>query len=130
MPRSRALASTATKRTGQPQHGAAPAPARPVGPAAAVAPTGSVPESPDRAPSPPAAGAGTRRGATKAAQRGRLYTVQAGDSLWSIAAERLGRGASPAQVAAMVQRLWELNAETISSGDPDLIVPGQRLRLA
>jgi len=32
--------------------------------------------------------------------------------------------------AAMVQRLWELNGETISSGDPDLILPGQRLRIA
>lgn len=129
-PRSPAKRTTGTQRTAQPQHGAAPAPARPVSPAAKVAPTGSVPESPDRAPNPPAARAATQRGATKAAQRGRLYTVQAGDSLWSIAARRLGPDSSPAQVAAVVQRLWQLNAETISSGDPDLIVPGQRLRLA
>jgi len=56
--------------------------------------------------------------------------VKAGDSLWSIAANRLRPGASPARIAALVEQLWQLNAETISSGDPDLILPGQRPRLA
>jgi hypothetical protein len=29
----------------------------------------------------------------------------------------------------VVDQLWDLNAETIGTGDPDLIVTGQSLRL-
>ncbi len=57
------------------------------------------------------------------------YRVQAGDSLWSIATRQLGPGASPARVARQVERLWMLNGDRIATGDPDLIIAGQTLRL-
>ena len=41
----------------------------------------------------------------------------------------LGDGASDAQIAATVHDLWELNADVIGTGDPDLILPGQRLKM-
>jgi nucleoid-associated protein YgaU len=55
--------------------------------------------------------------------------VKAGQSLWLIAESVLGDGASDAQIATEVERLWQLNAERIGTGDPDLIYPGQELRL-
>ena len=55
--------------------------------------------------------------------------VQAGESLWSIAAALLGPDASSAEIARAVRRLWELNSERIGSGDPDVIMVGERLRL-
>ena len=60
---------------------------------------------------------------------GDTYIVRPGDSLWSIARRLLGRGASPADVAREVNRLWELNRERIATGDPDLLMVGTRLRL-
>lgn len=54
--------------------------------------------------------------------------VQPGDSLWSIAARRLGRGASPQAITAEWQQIYALNREIIGS-DPELIEPGQRLAL-
>jgi nucleoid-associated protein YgaU len=57
------------------------------------------------------------------------YRVQAGDSLWRIAARRLGGDASDAQTAREVNRLWQLNQQQIGTGDPDLIFPGQTLRM-
>jgi nucleoid-associated protein YgaU len=50
--------------------------------------------------------------------------VQPGDSLWSIAQDRLGAGASPQEVLREVDRLWSLNGLE----DPDLIYAGQHLR--
>jgi nucleoid-associated protein YgaU len=55
--------------------------------------------------------------------------VRRGDSLWSIARAQLGGDASNARIAAEVQRLWALNARRIGTCDPNLIFPGQRLRL-
>ena len=55
--------------------------------------------------------------------------VRSGESLWSIAADRLGPGATNAETAREVQRLWDLNADTIGTGDPDLLIAGQKLRL-
>jgi nucleoid-associated protein YgaU len=55
--------------------------------------------------------------------------VQAGESLWSIARDRLGGGASVAEISAEVKRIWDLNADSIGTGDPDLLMAGQRLRL-
>jgi hypothetical protein len=46
-----------------------------------------------------------------------------------IAADHLGPGATNAQIATEVRRLWRLNAATIGSGDPNVIMPGQRLAL-
>jgi LysM domain len=60
---------------------------------------------------------------------GRVHVVSSGESLWSIAAALLGDGASPGQVATMVDRLWSINADRIRSGEPDLIRPGERLIL-
>ena len=60
---------------------------------------------------------------------GSTHTVRAGDSLWGIASARLGPGASAAQIAREVQRLWDLNARAIGTGDPDLLGVGVRLRL-
>jgi nucleoid-associated protein YgaU len=61
--------------------------------------------------------------------RGHTYTVRPGDSLWSIARRLLGQGASPADIAREVSRLWELNRERIATGDPDLLMVGTKLRL-
>ncbi|MCA1679584.1 MAG: LysM peptidoglycan-binding domain-containing protein [Actinobacteria bacterium] len=57
------------------------------------------------------------------------YLVRSGDSLWSIAKRLRGPRASTAQVAREVNRLWHLNADRIGTGDPNLIMPGQTLRL-
>lgn len=46
-----------------------------------------------------------------------------------IAESLLGEQANDAQVAAEVERLWQLNADRIGTGNPDLIYPGQELRL-
>jgi LysM domain len=67
---------------------------------------------------------------TSAADRGeRVHVVRPGESLWTIAQGLLGPDASATSIAAEVARLWELNRELIPSGDPDLIVVGQDLRL-
>lgn len=63
------------------------------------------------------------------ARTGTTYVVERGDTLWSVAAARLGHDPAPAKVAAEVERLWSLNAEAINTGSPDLILVGQVLRL-
>jgi hypothetical protein len=55
--------------------------------------------------------------------------VEPGDSLWAIAQERLGAGATPQQVAEEVERIHALNRGRIAD-DPNLLFPGQELRLA
>jgi hypothetical protein len=55
--------------------------------------------------------------------------VEEGDSLWSIASDLLGPGATPAQIAREVERLWQLNKGRIASGKPDLLMPGEALIL-
>jgi nucleoid-associated protein YgaU len=62
-------------------------------------------------------------------RRMRFHVVRRGESLWSIASARLGRGASSAAVAGEVARLWALNRARIATGDPDLLPVGVRLRL-
>jgi hypothetical protein len=59
----------------------------------------------------------------------RFHVVESGESLWSIAADLLGPGASPAAIASEVHRLWELNEARIGTGDPDLLAVGVKLRL-
>ena len=85
-------------------------------------------------PGPSAGGGSTAPGAgarvvAKSSASGRTHTVRAGETLWSIAAARLGAGASAAQIAREVQRLWNLNASAIGTGDPSLIGVGVVLRL-
>jgi hypothetical protein len=60
---------------------------------------------------------------------GGTYVVRPGDSLWSIATRLLGPGASAAEIAEEVNRLWELNKDRIGTDDPDLLRVGTELRL-
>ena len=53
-----------------------------------------------------------RRSAPRAAAADR-HLVRAGDNLWSIASERLGAGASDAQVASYWRRLVAVNRPTL-----------------
>ncbi len=55
--------------------------------------------------------------------------VEPGQSLWAIAQGLVREPAGIAEVAFEVGRLWRLNAARIGTGDPDLIFPGQALRL-
>jgi hypothetical protein len=84
------------------------------GPAARARPTGSAPVA---LVSPP-----PRRHVSPAAG----IVVRAGDSLWTLAARRLGPGASAAEIAVAWPRLYAANRAVIGT-DPDLIHPGQRL---
>jgi resuscitation-promoting factor RpfA len=52
--------------------------------------------------------------------------VRAGDSLWRIAAQRLGGHASSAEIAAAWPRWYAANRPVIGA-DPDLITPGEHL---
>src|SRR5918998_2787618 len=55
--------------------------------------------------------------------------VKPGDSLWSIAQERLGPNAPPNLIYQEVGRIFELNRGRIGD-DPNLLFPGQELWLA
>ena len=61
------------------------------------------------------------------------YTVQPGDHLWSITAayldSHLGRTASVEEIAPLWHEVVEINRDTVVSGDPSLIFPGERIRL-
>ena len=71
---------------------------------------------PDRATTVEPAGVPTTSG----------HLVQAGESLWSIAADALPPEATAVQVAGSSTAWYEANRTTIGS-DPDLIRPGQQL---
>lgn len=58
-----------------------------------------------------------------------VHVVRRAESLWSIAADALGAGASAASIAREVNRLWDLNRDRIGTGDRDLILVGTRLTL-
>ncbi|MFC7493834.1 MULTISPECIES: LysM peptidoglycan-binding domain-containing protein [unclassified Nocardioides] len=96
----------------------------------AAAPAQATPGRPQesRVAQPTAAVAGLfpDRGAAKPSPA--VVTVGAGDSLWAIAAERLGPGASGAEVDAEWRRVYALNRTEVGP-DPDLIHPAQRLRM-
>lgn len=62
------------------------------------------------------------------APRSRTVVVEPGDTLWALAAASLPTGASNADVAARVALLHRTNRATVGP-DPDLILPGQELRL-
>lgn len=89
----------------------------------AVAQTGSRPS-----PAPVVADRPTNRPAhrhTPLASAGAVapITVRAGDSLWSIAADRLGPGADVAAIDAAWRELYAVNVDAIGT-DADLILPG------
>lgn len=94
-----------------------PAPAQ-----VAVAPAAPPAPVPAPAPAPPREIVAVAQ--SHAAGTGSL-TVRAGDSLWSIAQDRLGSGASAQRILREVDRLWSLNG----LDDPDLIYAGQQLRV-
>lgn len=77
-------------------------------PGAATSPLSSAPRGPDAA--------------------GLVVHVQPGDCLWSIAASQLGPHATDPDIDGHWRRIYALNREVIGS-DPDLIYPGQTLRL-
>jgi hypothetical protein len=60
------------------------------------------------------------------AGRSPTIRVRTGDSLWSIASDIAGPGASNARIAAGVSDLYRLNQPVIGP-DPDLIHPGTEL---
>lgn len=57
-----------------------------------------------------------------------IHVVTRGESLWRIAAARLGPGATDAQIARAWPSLYAANKPLIGD-DPGLIFPGQRLRI-
>jgi len=56
------------------------------------------------------------------------YVVRGGDSLWAIARDHLGEPGSAADIEAYVDRLYADNRSVVGA-DPDLIRPGQHLRM-
>lgn len=72
---------------------------------------------------------GTRTAAARASPRraGAAITVAPGDTLWDIAARATGAGASVTAIAASWPRWYAANRAVIGP-DPDVILPGQRLR--
>ena len=107
------------------------APSAPAGPQGSVVGDTSSPVGPvsSAASGGPSSTAGHPAKAAAISESAESYLVRPGDSLWSIAKRLLGPEASTAQVAREVHRLWTLNAERIGTGDPDLIMVGQTLRL-
>ncbi|MDC0948610.1 peptidoglycan-binding protein LysM [Gammaproteobacteria bacterium] len=63
---------------------------------------------------------GSAADAIAAATSGNYYEIQKGDTLWKIAADNLGNGARYTEI-------FEANREVIK--DPDLIYPGQKIRI-
>jgi nucleoid-associated protein YgaU len=57
-----------------------------------------------------------------------VHVVRSGDSLWDIAAADLGGRPDTARIAAHWHRIYRLN-RTVVGPDPDLIHPGQELRM-
>lgn len=115
------------------------APVRPVGPVRALllAACGVAvlagPATADPAPTTPSTLAGLPfpdrpTGDGGSADSDRTVVVRPGDSLWAISARTLGPGARAADVASYGRRVHLLNAAVIGP-DPDLVHPGQRLRL-
>ena len=58
----------------------------------------------------------------------RRVEVRPGDSLWRLSAKASGKTATDQQVARLVTRTYRANRHVIGV-DPDLIQPGQRLRI-
>lgn len=77
-------------------------------------------------PTPPSAGIPSGPGRTRAPADEPTVLVRRGDSLWALAARRLGPGASIAEIAAEWPRWYVVNRAVIGP-DPDRLRPGQRL---
>ncbi|QCX29248.1 LysM peptidoglycan-binding domain-containing protein [Nocardioides jishulii] len=109
-------------------------------PAPATPPAGEDVAAPE-APDAPGASAGTtgsaatphdpEGGASRSGDRSDAHVVRSGDTLWAIARARLAAADSPtsdAEVSRAVTALHLANHEVVG-GDPDVILPGQRLAL-
>lgn len=120
----------AEKHRTKPTH-SPPPPRRPVAPAPVVPSRVGGPAQPEPASKAPRKVHTPHPATTKspAPARGHSYTVQSGDSLWSIARELVGPEASNARVAVLVDRLWTLNAGRIGTGNPDMLKIGTDLAL-
>lgn len=109
-----------------------PAPSWPSASAASAQPTVAMtsgwPSNAERVPRPPggAAPPAARDGRRQPPAANESVVVRSGDSLWVIAAARLGRPASDDQVAVAWPRWYAANRAEIGS-DPNLIRPGQIL---
>ena len=115
-------AETATAETAE----TATAQSRPAGPSAGwrpSAPTVRPQVGPDLRSAPTPGWSSSRDGG---AREDVQVVVLRGDSLWSIAAARLGPGATDEEIAAEWPRWYAANAATIGS-DPNVIHPGQVL---
>jgi LysM repeat protein len=95
-----------------------------VKPHPAPAPVGVAPQAPVPAPAPVVAPQPREVVAVAESHATGSVTVRQGDSLWSIAQDRLGSDASPQTVLTEVDRLWSLNGLQ----DPDVILAGQHLQ--
>jgi len=114
-------AKRAPKRSAPKPARAAPAPAPAAAPVArAPVPVAQAITAPAPAP---------RAAPVPAATGAKVHVVQRGESLWTIARDRLDSGATSAEIAREVQRIWDLNADAIGTGDPNLVMAGQKLRL-
>ncbi|WP_228389580.1 LysM peptidoglycan-binding domain-containing protein, partial [Cumulibacter manganitolerans] len=77
---------------------------------------------------PPATPAAPDPGPAPPPTSGRAVVVTDGDCLWSIAATELGPGAEPAEIAYLVEAIYDANADIIGA-DPDLLRPGATLTI-
>ena len=101
------------------------------GPAVAAAgqlPAGAHPDPHEPAGAAVLAGLPLPDRAEGAGSGGEEVVVRAGDTLWALAERSLPPGADDAAVVARWHRIHDLNRDRIGP-DPDLIQPGQRLRL-
>jgi nucleoid-associated protein YgaU len=100
------------------------------GPSSGVVPSAAGPEATPAAAAPPggAAAPEARPPCPAPAERtvDGAVTVMRGDTLWSLAASRLGPGATDAQIARAWPAWYELNRHVLVDG-PHLLLPGQRL---
>ncbi|TNB71632.1 LysM peptidoglycan-binding domain-containing protein [Arthrobacter sp. BB-1] len=69
----------------------------------------------------------SRAPAEATAAEAEAVTVQAGDTLWDIAARALGHGASDVDIALQWPRWYQANAALIGQ-NPDVLLPGQILQ--
>jgi nucleoid-associated protein YgaU len=118
-------ASGTTPRGGAHPGPAVPAPRWPVDPQPGALQIGW----PTDPPTPPPQHPDPRHAASPAAPADAVASVrvQPGDSLWVIAARRLGQHASDADIAGAWPRWYAANAQVIGD-DPSLIRPGEVLR--
>jgi hypothetical protein len=112
-------------------------PPQPTSPRGPASPPTAVVTSPPQSPPPPSTSPNRPQAPPPARQsatphlpavepRSQTVRVRPGDSLWLIAARRVGPAPAPAKVAAEWPR-WYARNRTIIGPDPSLLLPGQQL---